>query len=355
DVVMADPAVDSVVGLTGGTQGTSNTGRMFIALKPVAERKLTAAEVITRLRPKLANVPGATLYLQAIQDIRVGGRLSNALFQFTLQGDDLRELNRWAPRMQRKLQALAALTDVSSDQQNRGLEASVVIDRDTAARLGVTPQMIDDTLYDAFGQRQVSTVFTQLNLYRVILEVKPELQRNPAALEVLYVRAQSGEAVPLSTFVKYQPTTSTLPSAGLGALMALMLCRTEFSIIALIGVVLLIGIVMKNAIMMIDFAIEAEREQKLQPQEAIHQACLLRFRPILMTTLAALFGGLPLALERGTGSELPRPLGIAIVGGLLISQLLTLYTTPVIYLFMERLRLRLTRRRAAPVAVPSAS
>ena len=438
DVVMADPAVDSVVGLTGGTQGTSNTGRMFIALKPVAERKLTAAEVITRLRPKLANVPGATLYLQAIQDIRVGGRLSNALFQFTLQGDDLRELNRWAPRMQRKLQALAALTDVSSDQQNRGLEASVVIDRDTASRLGISPQMIDDTLYDAFGQRQVSTMYTQLNQYHVVMEVAPRFWQSPETLQDIYVRAASGAQVPLSAFTHFAPTTtalavnhqgqfpavtlsfnlapgvalgdavtaieaaereiglpasihasfqgtaqafqsslanepllilaalvtvyivlgvlyesyihpftilSTLPSAGVGAILALLLCRTDLSVIALIGIILLIGIVKKNAIMMIDFALEAERTEGKGPEEAIYEACLLRFRPIMMTTMAALLAGLPLALGTGTGAELRRPLGITIVGGLVVSQLLTLYTTPVVYLYLDRLRLWFARWR----------
>ena len=438
DVVMADPAVDSVVGLTGGTQGTSNTGRMFIALKPVAERKLTAAEVITRLRPKLANVPGATLYLQAIQDIRVGGRLSNALFQFTLQGDDLRELNRWAPRMQRKLQALAALTDVSSDQQNRGLEASVVIDRDTASRLGISPQMIDDTLYDAFGQRQVSTMYTQLNQYHVVMEVAPRFWQSPETLQDIYVRAASGAQVPLSAFTHFAPTTtalavnhqgqfpavtlsfnlapgvalgdavtaieaaereiglpasirasfqgtaqafqaslanepllilaalvtvyivlgvlyesyihpltilSTLPSAGVGAILALLLCRMDLSVIALIGIILLIGIVKKNAIMMIDFALEAERTEGKGPEEAIYEACLLRFRPIMMTTMAALLAGLPLALGTGTGAELRRPLGITIVGGLVVSQLLTLYTTPVVYLYLDRLSLWFARWR----------
>ncbi len=438
DVVMADPAVDSVVGLTGGTQGTSNTGRMFIALKPVAERKLTAAEVITRLRPKLANVPGATLYLQAIQDIRVGGRLSNALFQFTLQGDDLRELNRWAPRMQRKLQTLPALTDVSSDQQNRGLEASVVIDRDTASRLGISPQMIDDTLYDAFGQRQVSTMYTQLNQYHVVMEVAPRFWQSPETLQDIYVRAASGAQVPLSAFTHFAPTTtalavnhqgqfpavtlsfnlapgvalgdavtaieaaereiglpasihasfqgtaqafqsslanepllilaalvtvyivlgvlyesyihpftilSTLPSAGVGAILALLLCRTDLSVIALIGIILLIGIVKKNAIMMIDFALEAERTEGKGPEEAIYEACLLRFRPIMMTTMAALLGALPLALGTGTGAELRRPLGITIVGGLVVSQLLTLYTTPVVYLYLDRLRLWFARWR----------
>ncbi len=438
DVVMADPAVDSVVGLTGGTQGTSNTGRMFIALKPVAERKLTAAEVITRLRPKLANVPGATLYLQAIQDIRVGGRLSNALFQFTLQGDDLRELNRWAPRMQRKLQTLPALTDVSSDQQNRGLEASVVIDRDTASRLGISPQMIDDTLYDAFGQRQVSTMYTQLNQYHVVMEVAPRFWQSPETLQDIYVRAASGKQVPLSAFTHFAPTTtalavnhqgqfpavtlsfnlapgvalgdavtaieaaereiglpasihasfqgtaqafqsslanepllilaalvtvyivlgvlyesyihpftilSTLPSAGVGAILALLLCRTDLSVIALIGILLLIGIVKKNAIMMIDFALEAERTEGKRPEEAIYEACLLRFRPIMMTTMAALLGALPLALGTGTGAELRRPLGITIVGGLVVSQLLTLYTTPVVYLYLDRLSLWFARWR----------
>jgi len=438
DVVMADPGVDSVVGLTGGTQGTSNTGRMFIALKPVAERKLTAAEVIARLRPKLASVPGATLYLQAIQDIRVGGRLSNALFQFTLQGDDLRELNRWAPRMQRKLQTLPALTDVSSDQQNRGLEASVVIDRDTASRLGITPQMIDDTLYDAFGQRQVSTMYTQLNQYHVVMEVAPRFWQNPETLQDIYVRAASGAQVPLSAFTHFAPTTtalavnhqgqfpavtlsfnlapgvalgdavtaieaaereiglpasihasfqgtaqafqsslanepllilaalvtvyivlgvlyesyihpltilSTLPSAGVGAILALLLCRTDLSVIALIGIILLIGIVKKNAIMMIDFALEAERTEGKGPEEAIYEACLLRFRPIMMTTMAALLGALPLALGTGTGAELRRPLGITIVGGLVVSQLLTLYTTPVVYLYLDRLRLWFARWR----------
>ena len=437
-LVMADPAVDTVVGLTGGIGGSSNTGRMFVSLKPLAERKVSAGQVIARLRPKLSTVPGASLYLQAVQDIRVGGRLSNAAYQFTLWGDNLRELNAWAPRLLGKLQTLSYLADVSSDQQNRGLEAALVIDRDTAARLGITPQMIDDTLYDAFGQRQVSTMYTQLNQYHVVMEVAPRFWQNPETLQDLYVRSASGAQVPLSAFTHFAPTTtalavnhqgqfpavtlsfnlapgvalgdavsaiaaaerelglpaslhtsfqgtaqafqaslanepllilaalvtvyivlgvlyesylhpltilSTLPSAGVGALLALLFCRTDLSVIAMIGIILLIGIVKKNAIMMIDFALEAQRQEGRGPEEAIYTACLLRFRPIMMTTLAALFGGLPLALGTGVGAELRRPLGLTIVGGLLVSQLLTLYTTPVIYLYLDRLRLWFARMR----------
>ena len=450
DIVRADPAIDTVVGFTGGRQGTSNTGRMFMALKPIGERKVTAEEVIARLRPKLAAVPGATLYLQAVQDLRVGGRLGNAAFQFTLKDDDLDELNRWAPRVQRTLQSLPELTDVSSDQQNRGLEASLEIDRDTAARLGITTRMIDDALYDAFGQRQVSTMYTQLNQYHVVMEVAPRFWQSPETLREVHVRSAAGAEVPLAAFTHFAPTTtalavnhqgqfpavtlsfnlapgvalgqavaaieqatrdlglppsirasfqgtaqafqaslanepllilaalvtvyivlgilyesyihpltilSTLPSAGVGAILALLLCRTELSVIALIGIILLIGIVKKNAIMMIDFALEAERREGKRPEAAIHEACLLRFRPIMMTTMAALLGGLPLALGTGVGAELRRPLGITIVGGLLVSQLLTLYTTPVVYLYLDRLRLRWkhvgsrrARRTPAPVA-----
>jgi multidrug efflux pump len=447
-IVAADPAVDTAVGFTGGSGGT-NTGRMFASLKPLSERKVSADQVIARLRPKLASVPGASLYLQAVQDIRVGGRQSNALYQFTLQGDNLQELNQWAPRMLAKLRTLPYLTDVSSDQQNGGLEAAVVIDRDTAARLGITPQQIDDALYDAFGQRQVSTIFTQLNQYHVVMEVAPRFWQHPETLKDIYVRSMNNMLVPLSAFTHFAPSTtalavnhqgqfpavtlsfnlapgialgeavaaitaaqhqlglppsirasfqgtaqafqaslanqpllilaalvtvyivlgvlyesyihpltilSTLPSAGVGAILALLLCRTELSVIALIGIILLIGIVKKNAIMMIDFALEAERGEGKAPEAAIYEACLLRFRPIMMTTLAALFGGLPLALGSGTGAELRQPLGITIVGGLLLSQLLTLYTTPVIYLYLEWLRLWFARlrergfRRAIPTA-----
>jgi multidrug efflux pump len=430
--VRADPAVDTVVAFTGGTRGTTNTGRMFMGLKPLAERKLSSAQVIARLRPKLAAVPGASLFLQPVQDLRVGGRLSNAMYQFTLQGDDLSELNRWAPRMLRKLYTLPGVVDVSSDAQNRGLQASVVIDRDTAARLGITPQMIDDTLYDAFGQRQVSTMYTQLNQYHVVMEVAPEFWQSPETLRDIYVRSTTGAQVPLSAFSHFAPTTatlavnhqgqfpaitlsfnllpgvalgdavseidaaereirlpaslratfqgtaqafqdsladepllilaallavyivlgmlyesyihpltilSTLPSAGVGAILALLLCRTDLSVIALIGIILLIGIVKKNAILMIDFALDAERKEGKPPEAAIYEACLLRFRPIMMTTMAAMLGALPLALGGGTGSELRQPLGITIVGGLIVSQLLTLYTTPIVYLYLDRFRL----------------
>jgi multidrug efflux pump len=440
DIVKRDPAVDTAVGFTGG-QGTTNTGRMFIALKPQEARDVTAGEVIARLRGKLAEVPGATLFLQSVQDIRVGGRLGNAAYQYTLQGDDLRELNEWSQKMLAELRRLPLVTDVNSDQQNAGLEASLVIDRDTAARLGVSTRAIDSTLYDAFGQRQVSTMYTRLNQYHVVMEVAPRFWQNPDSLEHIYVRSAAGAMVPLSVLAHYERTRttlavnhqgqfpavtlsfnlvpgvalgqavdaidalarrmglpssiharfqgtaqafqsslanepvlilaalvavyivlgilyesyvhpitilSTLPSAGVGAILALLLCGMDLSVIALIGIILLIGIVKKNAIMMIDFAVEVERSEGKPPERAIYEACLLRFRPILMTTMAALLGGLPLALGTGTGSELRRPLGITIVGGLMLSQLLTLYTTPVVYLYLDRLRLWFEHLRRRP-------
>jgi len=438
-VVLADPAVEHVGSFLGG-QGTVNNGFLFIQLKPLKVRKVSADQVINRLRPKLARVPGINLYLQSVQDVRMGGRPGRTQFQYTLQDANLQELLEWAPKLLTTLQSLPELRDVATDQQVGGLQENVKIDRDTAARLGILPQAIDDTLYDAFGQRQVSTVYTELNAYRVILEVKPEFQQNPGALNYLYVRSSSNDVIPLSAFTHYEPgltalainhqgqfpaitlsfnlapnvalgqavtaiqrasrqigmpgtvqasfagtaqafqaslqtmpvliitalvavyivlgvlyeslihpitILSTLPSAGVGALVALLLCRTELSIIAVIGVLLLIGIVKKNAIMMIDFALEAEREQGLKPEDSIFQACLLRFRPIMMTTMAALFGALPMALGTGVGSELRRPLGIAIIGGLIFSQALTLFTTPVVYLYMERLAQRLGGRRRA--------
>jgi multidrug efflux pump len=436
--VMQDPAVESVSGFLGG--GSFNTARMFVGLKAREERDVTADQVIGRLRARTAHVPGATLFLQPVQDVRVGGRIGAAQYQYTLQGDDATELLRWAPRVLEKLRTLPQLADVNSDQQDRGLQASLAIDRTTASRLGVTPQMIDDTLYDAFGQRPVSTMFTALNQYHVIMEVDSQFWQDPDALKYVYVRANAGNLVPLSAFTHYEHSTaplavnhqaqfpavtvsfnlpsgvalgtavdainrteaelhlpasirgtfqgtaqafqaslanepilvaaallavyivlgilyeslihpitilSTLPSAGVGALLALALCRIELSVIALIGIILLIGIVKKNAILMIDFAIEAERREGKSPQNAILQACLLRFRPITMTTMAAVLGGLPLAIGGGTGSELRRPLGIAIVGGLLFSQMLTLYTTPVVYLYLDRFRLRWSGLRPA--------
>jgi multidrug efflux pump len=436
ELVNADPAVEHVIAFTGGGGGATNNGRMFIALKPLAVRKISAAQVISRLRRRTASVAGARLYLQAVQDLRIGGRLENAEYQYTLQSQDLALLNRWAPRLLAAMRRLPELRDVSSDQQNSGLDAALDIDRDTAERLGVSTQTIDNTLYDAFGQREVSTMYTQLNQYYVVMEVAPEFWQAPHWLKEIYVQGSNGAMTPLSAIAHQTKTVtpldvnhqgqfpavtisfnltrgvalgdavnaiqaaerkinlpsgirgdfagtaqaftasltnepllilaalgvvyivlgilyesyvhpitilSTLPSAGVGALLALMICHTELSIIALIGIILLIGIVKKNAIMMIDFALEAERGAGVGPKEAIYQACLLRFRPIMMTTMAALLGGLPLALGTGMGSELRRPLGIAIVGGLAVSQVLTLYTTPVIYLYLDELRLWLQR------------
>ena len=446
NIVLTDPAATAVVAFTGGNLNTQNTGRMFISLKPLHERKVSADQIIGRLRGKLAHVPGANLFLQSVQDLRIGGRASNAQFQYTLQSTDLTELNTFAPRMLAKLRTLEGLRDVNTDQQNRGLQAALVIDRDTAGRLGIQAQAIDDTLYDAFGQRQVSTIYTALNQYHVVLEVAPEFQQNPEALNAIYVKSSTGAQVPLSAITHFAPSTtplavnhqgffpsvtlsfnlaagialsdavtsiqgaerdvglpasvrasfqgtaqafqdslsnqpililaalvtvyivlgvlyesyvhpitilSTLPSAGVGAVIALMLCGMDLNVIALIGIILLIGIVKKNAIMMIDVALDVERREGKAPAAAIYEACLLRFRPIMMTTSAALLGALPLAVGTGTGAELRRPLGITIVGGLLVSQALTLYTTPVVYLYLERLRLHL--RRARPVAVPHRS
>jgi multidrug efflux pump len=441
EIVRNDPAVENVTAFTGG--GQLNTGSMFISLKPLKERKETADQVVARLRVKLAKEPGANLFLQPVQDFRVGGRQSSTLYQYTLLGEDLEELRTWAPRLARALQDVPQLTDVDSDQQVRGLQVSLVIDRPTAARMGVTPRMIDATLNNAFGQAQVSTIYSTLNQYRVIMEAAPRYAQGPESLKEVYIVTGSGQQVPLSAIAKYEYTNtslsvnhqsqfaattisfnlpidvslsdavtainatmarigmpasitggfqgtarafqasqasqvwlilaalltvyivlgilyesyvhpitilSTLPSAGIGALLALLAFKTEFSIIALIGVILLIGIVKKNAIMMIDFALDAERREGKAPEVAIFEACLLRFRPILMTTVAAMLAAVPLALGSGDGAELRRPLGISILGGLFVSQLLTLYTTPVVYLYLDRLRLWGLRQRASPPA-----
>ncbi len=443
DIIRKDPDVVYASAFTGGGGGgtTTNTARMFITLKPFEERRASAAQVIARLRGKLAQVAGAPTYLQPVQDLRIGGRLGAALYQYTLQGNNLTELNTWAARMLQQMRALPELVDVNSDQQNKGLQASVVIDRSTASRLGITPQLIDDTLYDGFGQRQVSITYTLLNQYHVIMEVQPAFWQRPESLRDIYLPSSSGGMVPLSAFARLERTPtalavnhqaqspavtisfnlapgvslgeavmkvesatermglppsirasfqgtaqafeaslasepflilaalvavyivlgvlyesyihpitilSTLPSAGVGAILALLISHTEFSIIALIGIILLIGIVKKNGIMMVDFALETERKEGKSSVEAIYQASLLRFRPIMMTTMAALLGALPLALGTGVGSELRRPLGISIVGGLVFSQMLTLYTTPVMYLYLDRLRLWLRGKRGGP-------
>ena len=437
NIIKSDPAAQNVMAFTGGA-GAVNSGFIYMALKPLNERKISSSDVINRLRPKLISVAGATAFLQAGQDVRIGGRQSNAQYQYTIQSDNLDDLVKWGPVLLQQLRKEHMLTDVNTDQQNSGLQAWLVYDRETASRLGITPKQLDTTLYEAFGQSQVSTMFTPLNQYHVVMEVAPQFWQSPDALKDVYVEASQGKEVPLSAVTHYEPKTSalavnhqgqfpsvtvsfnlapgvalsdaansitamqqkigmpatihgmfsgtlqafqasfsttplllatalaavyivmgilyesyihpitilsTLPSAGVGAVLALLIFKLDLSVIALIGIVLLIGIVKKNAIMMIDFALAAERHERKSPDEAIFEACILRFRPILMTTMAAMFGALPLALGTGTGSELRRPLGVTIIGGLLVSQVLTLYTTPVVYLYLDRLRLRILRAR----------
>jgi hydrophobe/amphiphile efflux-1 (HAE1) family protein len=449
-IVLDDPAVATLGSFlgAGGGGSTVNNGRMFITLKPRGERDATADQVIARLRRKLAGVVGINLFLQASQDIRVGGRMSRAQFQYALQSGDLDELNRWSTLLLDKLRLNPELRDVNSDQQTRGLQTTVVIDRDAAARLGVSPIAIDNTLYDAFGQRQVSTMYRQYNQFHVILEIEPKYLLDPSSLNQIYVHSTNGVLVPLTALAKFKPSNtflsvnhqgqfpavtlsfnlapgvslgqateavekaveelrmpssvlgsfqgtaqvfrasmantplliiaalvavyvvlgmlyeslihpltiiSTLPSAGVGALLALMFSGFDLSLVSFIGIILLMGIVKKNAIMMIDFALDAERHEGLSPRDAIYKACVIRFRPIMMTTMAALFGAVPLAIGLGTGSELRQPLGIAVVGGLVLSQTLTLYTTPVIYLTFESLgqRVKAWRRQRKLQLVPA--
>jgi HAE1 family hydrophobic/amphiphilic exporter-1 len=432
EIVLSDPAVDHVGMFIGGSGNAPNNGRMFIALKPREDRTETADRVIARQRPQLEKVEGAKLFLQAAQDVCVGGRASRTQFQYTLQGPDAAQLNEWAPKVLAALKGLPELRDVATDQQSEGTTLTLTINRDQASRYGLTPQLIDDTLYDAFGQRQIAQYFTQLASYYVIMEVLPSLQGNPATLDQIFLRSPAtGGEVPLSAFARWTTTPiqplsishqgqfpaitisfnlaqgialgqatdvieqtkarldlpatintsfqgnaqafqaslstvpllilaalvvvyiilgilyesfihpitilSTLPSAGVGALATLMLFRFDFSLIALIGIILLIGIVKKNGIMMVDFAIVAERDHHMSPVDAIRQAAIMRFRPIMMTTMAAMLGGVPLMLGQGTGSEIRQPLGYAMVGGLAVSQALTLFTTPVVYLYLDRL------------------
>jgi|HubBroStandDraft_1064217.scaffolds.fasta_scaffold06323_6 multidrug efflux pump len=433
--IKADPAVANVMAFTGGG-GATNSGFVFMGLKPLDQRNVTANQLIDRLRPKLLGVSGANTFLQAGQDLRIGGRASSAQYQYTIQSDNIDDLVEWGPVLLQQMRKIKLLTDVNTDQQNSGLQARLTYDRATASRLGITPEMIDNSLYEAFGQAQVSTMYTAINQYHVVLEVAPQFWQSPVSLNDVYIRPSQGKAVPLSAIAHYEPSIaplavnhqgqypsvtisfnlapgvalsqasvailgmeqkigmpntitgmfsgtlqafqaslatqpfliitalmavyivlgilyesyihpitiiSTLPSAGVGAVLALMICNKDLSIIALIGIILLIGIVKKNAIMMIDFALAAERNDGKSPRDAIFQACILRFRPILMTTMAALFGAMPLAFGTGTGSELRKPLGIAIIGGLLLSQVLTLYTTPVVYLSLDRLRVKWLR------------
>ena len=457
-IVLKDPAVDTMGGFTGGGSAL-NQGRFFVMLKPLEQRGpcqkqhfwepchyASADDVINRLRSKLAVVPGATLILQSSQELSIGGRWGNAQYQYTLQSANLDDLNNWSPRLLDKLRTLPELRDQNSDQQDKGLQAKLVIDRDTASRMGVTPQTLDNALYDAFGQRQVSTMYRPLNQYHVVMEVASQFQQTPEALQNIYLKSTTGTPIPLAAFTHFEPSNtplavnhqgqlpsvtisfnlapgislgqatdaieraertigfppsiqasfqgtaaafqdsrsnmlvliitalgavyivlgmlyesyihpitilSTIPSAGVGALLALLLTHNELNVIGMIGIILLIGLVKKNAIMMIDVALEVERNQGKKPVEAIYDACLLRFRPIMMTTMAALLGGLPLALGHGTGSELHRPLGITIVGGLIVSQALTLFTTPVVYVYLDRLRLLL--RGGEDTALPSTS
>ena len=461
DVIKQDKAVQNVMAFTGGG-GSTNGGFIYLGLKPLQERKISSSEVINRLRPQLVSLPGATVYLQAGQDLRIGGRQSNAQYQYTIQSDNVDDLVKWGPVLLQKIRKLPGFTDVNSDQQNNGLRELLTYDRDTASRLQITPQTIDQTLYDAFGQAQVSTMYTSLNQYHVVLEVAPQFWQTPAGLSDVYIHPPSAgtsgassvlnkpSVVPLDVLTKAQPSTaplsvnhqgqypsvtvsfnlapgvalsqaaqritdleqqmgmpstirgmfsgtlqafqdslsnelyliitavlavyivlgilyeswihpitilSTLPSAGVGALVALLIFHVDLNVIAMIGIILLIGIVKKNAIMMIDFALIAERTEGKKSEEAIFEACLLRFRPILMTTMCALFGALPLALGTGTGSELRKPLGITIIGGLIFSQVLTLYTTPVVYLYLDRVRLWWARTHpgAAPDSPPLAA
>jgi multidrug efflux pump len=447
-IIKSDPAVENVMGFTGG-QGAVNSGFTFVALKPLEERKTSAAQVLDRLRPRLAHVQGAATFLQPVQDIRIGGRQSNAMYQYTLQAETTEDLLKYGPLLLDRLRATPGFEDVNTDQQNHGLEAFLTYDRPTAARLGLTPQILDSTLYHAFGQSEISTIYTQLNQYYVIMEVAPRYWQSPEGLNSSYlISTPGGGAIPLRGVSKYSPSTaplsvnhtglfpsvtvsfnlapnvslgqatqeidqierslgmpqsihgqfsgtlqafeqslgsepflivtaivavylvlgilyeslihsltilSTLPAASIGAMLALLLTKSELDVMSIIGIILLIGIVKKNAIMMIDFALAAERNEGKNTRDSIFEASVLRFRPILMTTMAALFGAVPLAVGTGMGSELRRPLGISIIGGLIVSQALTLYTTPVIYLFLDKMRLKFTRRRRATPPEPAES